>query len=197
MMANLFINPAPYGDIRFVNDKRANIISYPNSKLVSPYPGVVVNDLTPPCADSIKIKHSFNGETVYSVFCGAKTSVVMGGDVVRQGETIGSFGDDKIKYNIIDKYDDEKPLNDYFSDKNKTPKTTTTTTTLKKRDKDVGSGSGHKNPFLSLYLLPFDLATNVGREIKKDVKGLFKKKETDEENNNLTEEVLRIKNLMK
>ena len=130
-MANLFINPAPYGDIRFVNDKKANIISYPNSKLVSPYPGVVVNDLTPPCADSIKIKHSFNGETVYSVFCGAKTSVVMGGDVVRQGETIGSFGDDKIKYYIIDKYDVEKPLNDYFSDKNKNPKTTTTTTNPK------------------------------------------------------------------
>jgi hypothetical protein len=202
MSNSSFQNPATYGQFKLTDTKSASLISYPNSKLSSPYAGVVVYDMTPDCENSIKIKHSFNDEIVYSVFCGVSQQMVSNGDKVKQGEMIGKFGDDKIKYFIVDSEDRKKPLENFFNPKekrdNKKDKTTTTTTTLKQKPSD----NELPNPFMDILLSPFSLATSLGQEIKKDVKGLFSKKKKedkkdDEEKDSLTEEVLRIKKLMK
>jgi hypothetical protein len=197
-MEQSFINPSTYGEIKFIDNKNASLISHPNSKLSSPYAGVVVYDMTPDCENSIKIKHSFNNEIVYSVFCGIGQQIVANGDKIKQGEMIGKFGDNKIKYFIVDSDDRKKPLENFFNPKeksdNKKDKITTTTTTLKQKSSD----NELPNPFMDILLSPFSLATSLGQEIKKDVKGLFsKKKKDDEEKDSLTEEILRIKKLMK
>jgi hypothetical protein len=194
----LFQNPATYGQFKPTDAESASLISYPNSKLSSPYAGVVVYDMTPDCENSIKIKHYFNDEIVYSVFCGVSQQTVSNGDKVKQGEMIGKFGEDKIKYFIVDSEDKKKPLQNFFNPKeqsdNKKDKTTTTTTTLKRKYSD----NELPNPFMDVLLSPFSLVTSLGQEIKKDVKGLFSKNKKDyEEKDSLTEEVLRIKKLMK
>lgn len=209
MINNKFINPAPYGEMKFDGEKTANLIAYPNSKLISPYDGIVVFDQTPRCEDSITIKHNFKDNIVYSVFCGVKQKRVSYNTDVRQGNIIGLFGDDKIKYTILDS-DDKKQLlakfyyNDLTKDddkkeKNKKDKekTTTTTTTLKLSNTD------YPNPFMDILLSPFTVASNLSKEIKKDVKQVFSKekkdkdKDKEDDEKKLNENIKRIKKLIK
>jgi hypothetical protein len=189
-----FISPVPYGQMKLVGYKNATLISYPDTKLISPYNGVVVFDMTPICDKSIKIKHSFNGVDFYSIFCGVETQRVSYGDRVKQGDIIGKFGEDKIEYFIVDSDDRKKTLSGFFKSgnvkKSETTKSTTTTTTI-----NLQKNNKNPNPFMGLMLSPFSIMTNLGKEVKQDIKNLIKKKEKDEDS--LNENILRIKKLMK
>jgi hypothetical protein len=198
MNEQLFINPAPYGQTNFDDTKTLSLISHPQTKLISPYDGIVVYDMTPNCDNMIKIKHFVDDEIVYSVFCGVETQRVSNGDKVRRGDLIGKFGDNQIKYYIIDSNDRKKNIKGYFNRKDekqtKKEKVTTTTTTIKPRYNDTNLEN--PNPFMDIMLSPFSIVKSLGKEVKKDVKKLFSKKK-DDNDNSLTEEILRIKNLMK
>jgi len=203
MSETTFINPAPYGDFKYESQKVAELSSSPNTKIVSPYEGIVVFDQTPNCRNYIKIKHMFDENIFYSVFCDVENINVSYGEKVKQGAMIGKFSDDKIKFYIVDDKDSKQQLSNFFSkklkrDKEKKSDKTTTKTTTQKPKLDTEE---NPNPFMDILLSPFSLATHVGKEIKKDVKNLFSKKKKDddksEDKDNLNEEIVRIKKLMK
>jgi hypothetical protein len=207
-----FIKPAPYGDIKFdTGAKSAELTSSPNTKLISPYDGVVVFDQTPNCRNMIKIQHEIDDEVFYSVFCGVEKINVSFGEEVRQGGFIGKFSDDKVEYYIVDEQDNKQLLSKFFNrSKNKNSKTTTTTTTKKPISFDTDKTP---NPGMDLALLPLSGLNYIGGQVKDDVKkligkskekvkSLFTKKEKennndDDDETNLTEEIIRIQNLLK
>jgi hypothetical protein len=194
-MSNIsFINPATYGEFKFTDSKNALLISHPNSKLVTPYDGVVVYDISPECEDSIKIKHVFDEDEVYSTFCYVGQSIVSNGDRVKQGDMIGKFGNKNINYFVVDSKNKKKSLDIFFNKKEKSKKnkttTTTTTTTLNLQTDE------NPNPFMDAFLSPFSFASSIGQEFKQDIKNLFSKKKKIDDND-LNEEIVRIKKLMK
>ena len=198
-----FISPAPYGDMKTsLMSKSVDLISYPNSKLINPYDGVIVFDRTPSCENSIKIKHEFNGDNVYSEFCNVGKTFVSPGDRIKQGQIIGHFTDDRIGYSI--KNDDDKKLAvskymDGFETKKEEPKKEITKkeepkkeiTKLDVDNKDVGSG----NIFLDALLSPFSIANDITSGVGKDMKKAFK--EDYNSNKRLTEQIDKIKKIIK
>lgn len=198
-----FINPAPYGNMKSsIMSKSIDLISYPNSKLINPYDGVVVFDRTPSCEGLIKIKHEYNGDIFYSEFCNVGKSFVSSGDRLRQGQNIGYFTDDKIEYSI--KNDDGKKLDvskfmNGFENKKEEPKKEEPKkeepkkeiTKLDKNNKDVGSGNIFLDTLLSPFSVANDITSGVGREIKKSFK------EDYSSNKRLTEQIDKIKKIIK
>lgn len=211
MSESVFINPATYGNFKYKHSKSVELLSSPNTKIVSPYDGVVIYDYTPMCEDSIKIMHTFDEKVIYSVFCGIKSPYVKYNDEVKQGSTIGKFLDDKVKYYIVDEDDEKQEIPTFFTKKVKDGKK------KEKEDepedeKEIKTTDSSKNdetpnPFMDLFLSPLYVAKHVGKEVKKDVKKLFSKKkdkkddedtkkDIEGEENKLTEEIERIKKLM-
>ena len=197
-----FINPAPYGDMKSsIMSKSIDLISYPNSKLINPYDGVIVFDRTPSCDNSIKIKHEFNGDNVYSEFCNVGKTFVSPGDRIKQGQIIGHFTDDKIGYSI--KNDDDKKLDvsKYMRGIEKRKEEPVITKPEREEPKvkepkndnnnDVGSG----NIFLDTLLSPFSIANDITSGIGKDIKKAFK--EDYNSNKRLTEQIDKIKKIIK
>jgi hypothetical protein len=194
MLELSFMTPAPYGDMKFdYSAKSAELTSSPNTKLVSPYEGIVVFDMTPNCKDMIKIRHEIDGETFYSIFCGVGGVLVNFGEKVGHGVTIGKFSDEKIKFYIVDNQDDIQPLPKFFNRSTyKKPETSSTTTTTTKKPKiDTNS---FPNPFMDILLSPFSLASSIDKEVNKDVKKLFTKKKKDDD---INEDIKQIKRLLK
>lgn len=193
-----FINPAPYGNMKSsMMSKSVDLISYPNSKLVNPYNGVIVFDRTPSCENLIKIKHEFNGDNVYSEFCNVGKSFVSPGDRIKQGQIIGHFTDDRIGYSI--KNDDDKKLDvskymEGFKTKDEEPKKEEPKKEEPKIDidnKDVGSG----NIFLDTLLSPFSIANDITSGVGKEIKKAFK--EDYSNNKRLTEQIDKIRKIIK
>lgn len=196
MSSTPFTNPAQYGQISLLDDKNAELISNPNTYLYAPSGGVVIEELRPKCNNQIKIKHLVGEDIVFSVFCGVENIIVSNGDRIKSGEAIGSFGNDKIKYFIVDSNDKKIPISPYFQKKDKenigNEKTTTTTTTKKPKD----DSKDFPNPFLDILLSPFSVADSVTKSIKSDIKNIFNKKQKTE-SVKLKEEIDRIKKLIK
>lgn len=168
------------------------------SKIVSPYEGVTTKVSLTDCGGRIVIKHDLGNETVTSEFCGVSTISTYTGERLSQGDKIGSFGSSPIKYSISDSRGNKLNPKDYFGKSygdNKTPKNKT---------KDYNSGyeksSGKKTSILG------DLAMSAlesplkyfGNEISKNFwPSRFKKESIDDSDNILSEEIQRIKTLMK
>jgi len=203
-----FTNPAPYGNMKSsIMSKSVDLISYPNSKLINPYDGVIVFDRTPSCENLIKIKHEFNGDNVYSEFCNVGKSFVSPGDRIKQGQIIGHFTDDRIGYSI--KNDDDKKLDvskymEGFKTKKEDPKKEDPKKEEPKKEdpekeinkldvgnKDVGSG----NIFLDTLLSPFSIANDITSGVGKEIKKAFK--EDYGGNKRLTEQIDKIKKIIK
>jgi hypothetical protein len=198
-----FTNPVPYGEMKSsIMSKSVDLISYPNSKLINPYDGVIVFDRTPSCENLIKIKHEFNGENLYSEFCNVGKSFVSPGDRIRQGQIIGYFTDDKIMYSI--KNDDDKKLDvskymrgiekrkeEPKKEEPKKEEPKKETIKLNNDDKDVGSGNVFLDTLLSPFSIANDITSGVGREIKKSFK------EEYSSNKRLTEQIDKIKKIIR
>jgi hypothetical protein len=168
------------------------------SKIVSPYDGVTTKVSLTDCGGRIVIKHDLGNETVTSEFCGVPTISTYTGERLSQGDKIGSFGSSPIKYSISDSRGNKLNPKDYFGKSygdNKTPKNKT---------KDYNSGYekslGKKTSILG------DLAMSAlesplkyfGNEISKNFwPSRFKKESIDGSDNILSEEIQRIKTLMK
>ena len=168
------------------------------SKIVSPYDGVTTKVSLTDCGGRIVIKHDLGSETVISEFCGVPTISTYTGERLSQGNKIGSFGLSPIKYSILDSRGNKLNPKDYFGKSygdNKTPKNKT-------KDTDVGyeKPSGRKTSILG------DLAMSAlesplkyfGKEISQNFwPSRFKKESIDNSDNILSEEIERIKTLMK
>jgi hypothetical protein len=168
------------------------------SKIVSPYDGVTTKVSLTDCGGRIVIKHDLGGEKITSEFCGVPTISTYTGERLAQGDKIGNFGSSSIKYSISDSRGNKLNPKDYFGKSygdNKTPKNKT-------KDTDVGyeKPSGRKTSILG------DLAMSAlesplkyfGKEISQNFwPSKFKKESIDNSDNILSEEIQRIKTLMK
>jgi hypothetical protein len=198
-----FINPAPYGNMKSsVMSKSVDLISYPNSKIVNPYNGVVVFDRTPSCENSIKIKHEYNGEHIYSEFCNVGKTFVSSGDRLKQGDTIGYFTDDRISYSI--KTDDDKKqdvskyMNGFESKKEESKKEDPKKEEPKNLEPKIDTtdrSPKNRNIFLDLLLSPIGIANDVVSDVGRDIKKSFKEDYSSDKR--LTEQIDKIKKIIK
>lgn len=208
MKSPSFINPAPYGQVKYESEKNIYFLSVPGSKLVSPYDGKVVYDMTPPCENSIKIKHDFNGEEVYSIFCHVTKRKVLDNEKVKQGDLLGLFEDDKIYYFLVDDNGKKQNLKKFFyykvddDSKKDERESVKKGKEEKKKDNDDDKKSEKKEPvkkekekklkpegefediFLNLLLAPVGVLGSSNKKSKEDDK-------------KLKEDITRIKKLIK
>ena len=210
-----FINPAPYGNMKSsMMSKSVDLISYPNSKLINPYDGVIIFDRTPSCENFIKIKHEFNGDDIYSEFCNVGKSFVSPGDRIKQGQIIGHFTDDRISYSIKNNDDKKLDVSTYMKGvgpkkedpKKEDPKKNKPIQDDPKLDdnpkldignKNVGSG----NVFLDTLLSPFSIANDITKGVGKNIKDAGKNiknalKEDYGNNKRLVEQIDKIKKII-
>ena len=215
-MSQIFINPAPYGEMKYEDFKKVKLISYPDSKLVAPYEGIISEPLNPPCKDFIRIEHKIEDRTVYSLFCDVGKLTVTNRDKVRQGEMIGKFSDDKIDYFILDdnnkkiqivkffeekvepvkkekdgkdKEEDKKGKEKNKDGKGKEDKDKEKNGDENKKKRRTSSGeSGIENVFLDTLLLPFSLIHSGTKKLTGD---------SDDKDKKLQENIEKIKKLIK
>lgn len=213
-MSQVFINPAPYGEMKYEDFKNVKLIAYPNSKLVAPYGGIISEPLNPPCKDFIRIEHNIEDRAVYSLFCNVGKLSVSNRDKVRQGEMIGKFSDDKIDYFILDDNNKKMQIVKFFEEKvepvkkekdgkdkekdekekNKDGKSKEGKDKEKNGDENkkksrTSSGeSGIENVFLDALLLPFSLVHSGTKKLTGD---------SDEKDKKLQENIEKIKKLIK
>jgi hypothetical protein len=94
------------------NKKGDNVLEYAGynmQEILSPYDGVVTTTSYSSCGGNIKIKHNFNGSTIYSEFCGVNTILVSRGDNVSTGQKIGRFGSNPVEFSINDGFSNLSP----------------------------------------------------------------------------------------
>ena len=200
----MFTNPSPYGEMKPNSEKEYRLVSYPSSKLSSPYDGVVIEPLNPPCENYIQIRHNVNDKMFDSLFCGVGNRIVSHGDKVRKGQTIGSFGDDKIMFYVMDSLTGKKvsverfyqePVASKVSDnKEKEEKKKEE----KKKEEDKGKNkvknksNGEGSPetvFLDALLLPFSALNAMTSKVTK-------KDKDEEKKDKLQEQISRIKKML-
>jgi hypothetical protein len=171
------------------------------SKIVSPYEGVTTKVSLTDCGGRIVIKHDLGSETVTSEFCGVSTISTYTGERLSQGDKIGSFGSSPIKYSILDSRGNKLNPKDYFGKSygdNKTNKTP--------KNKTRDDNSGYEKSSVKKTSILGDLAMSAlesplkyfGKEISQNFwPSKFKKESIDNSDNVLSEEIQRIKTLMK
>jgi hypothetical protein len=211
-------NKITHGDIDF-KSKSAELKSYRMDKVMSPYDGVVVK--TNNSSDGyLLIQHNIGGSKFYSQFCGVNNTLAHLSDNVRGGSTIGFFSEEPITYSVLssnlDYLNPKKFLNgELFKDEESKDKSKVSDKKETKPTKRYRDSKDYEINALSPVTLPIEFAANqllkgadiAGKELKKIGKGMFqlhnkekderlKQKKNDSEDN-LNEEISRIKNLLK
>ena len=193
-MSKKFIEPA--SGTKKGSSKSFVYQSYDGDRIISPYDGEVVSVSTTECDGNIRIKHNFDGKTIYSNFCGVGRSNVLSGQNVYQSKPIGSFGNKEIKFEVIDKNGNKQDINNLIQglksnssdiEKKETPKT--------EKFKSYGKeSSGIGGDIMKLAIsAPFAALEKLSKSTKVEKKP----KKEEEPNDIVFEEVQRIKNLMK
>lgn len=213
-------NKISHGDIDF-KSKSAELKSYRMDKVMSPYDGVVVKTNNNNCTDGyLLIQHNIGGSKFYSQFCGVNNPLAHLSDNVRGGSTIGFFSEEPITYSVLssnlDYVNPKKFLNgEFFKDVESKDKSKVSNKKETKPTKRYRDSKEYEINALSPVTLPIEFAANqllkgadiAGKELKKISKGMFqlhnkekderlKQKKNDSEDN-LNEEISRIKNLLK
>lgn len=208
-----------YGNIDF-KSKSADMTSYQMDKVMCPYDGEIVKTQNSNCADGyLVIKHNIDGDIYYTQYCGIKNVLTPLGAKVKGGETLGFFSDNPITFSVLthnlEYFDPKKFLSQLSTTEKVEPSKDKTFT----KSKDIGNDRLTDNEYdinaLSPISLPIEYAykqiskgtKKVGKELKNIGKGMFqlRDKERDEKlrnkkeesNENLNEEITRIKNLLK
>lgn len=202
----MFSNPSPYGEMKSNSEKEYRLISYPSSKLSSPYDGVVIEPLNPPCENYIQIRHTINDRMFDSLFCGVGNKLVSNGDKVRKGQTIGSFGEDKIMFYVLESSSGKKVSVERFyqdpvasksgddkekekeKEKNKeSEKEKEKKNKEKNKEKNLNGDGSPETVFLDALLLPFSALNAMTNKVTKKDK---------EEDKKLQEQISRIKKML-
>ena len=188
---NHFISPSPNGNLnQGMLSKTVGLSSYDNDRLVSPYDGIVVPSFNR-CDGNLSIEHNVNGETFYSDFCEIGRVIVGIGNTVKQGHTIGYFSDKEISFSILNKNKSKQNVGDFLSGhqfkkdvkKSETKEPKTKETSSKSSNDRVGGS----DIFTDILLSPISF-------INKALSDKPKKKKEDDD---LNENIIRIKQLLK
>lgn len=176
--------------------------------LMSPYDGVVYTVDPKDCNGLIVIRHNFDNKSLYSRFCNVSSIQVYNGVRVKKGDLIGYLGGQKIKWTVVDDSGEEQKIAYFFTKKD--TKTTTEEPPIEKKteknkkekdskkekiytidDKDkFETKSGLLDFFLDVATLPLAAATFDRTKVKK-------KKEDEKEDEQLSEQIQRIKKLIR
>ena len=199
--------------IQFINPvSGSRMMNIPGSKsiklspgygtpIVSPYDGVVEDVEN----DSVTISHNVNNQNVYSKFSGIHRPQVGINVPLRQGETL-AYGDaTDIEYSVIDDNGRKVSVVPYFQGIN--PNTTTnnhTTSNYGDDDNDDGEKKKEKNdrpkPIAGKsYIADFlsDIALTPFKFVHKPMQKGLNKLSGVKDDDNLNEEINRIKELLK
>lgn len=204
-----FNHPVLYGKLIDKRDKKW--IYEPSSYdfIVAPYDGVIeeINQgVVDNCNGFLKIKHSVNGKEYYSEICNFKDSLTQRGVNVKEGDKIAKTSSENVKYEIKNK-DREKiiifPFFDGSMDSGghkkelENKKTSSNTDSGSDDDSDSGYKPKYKEKidkvpdvFTSLFLSPINL-------VHKALTDFPSKKKEEKEQEELNEEIKRMKQLLK
>lgn len=192
-----FINPVKGSTIKKDGfSKKVKIISFvPNDYVLAPYDGEIT-EISDSCGGKIKIKHEIDGGNLYSNFCKVKpTSSLFTGVKVGQGQKIATMDGDAITYSIEDGSGEKQDFDDFLigaNSKEKNKKTDSKTNSKSTKSYETPKTSSYKEPIggsvLRGLLKPFDV-------ISKSLD--FSKEKELKNDENLKEEITRIKQLLK
>ena len=193
-----FSNPVPGSKIQESQfSKTVELFSFPNDSVISPYNGIIVSYDPNNCGGKMKIKHVVNNDTYFSEFCNlVSPSSFFSGVQVREGQTIGQLGSNNLEYTIKNSNGDKQKVKDFLSgvdsDKEKKKKTEDKIEVKTSDNKELDSLS---NALLKGMLFPFGMiSTTLEKNKKKDEIG---RKEKEDLKNQVSEEIKRIKQLLK
>jgi|LauGreDrversion2_2_1035103.scaffolds.fasta_scaffold35577_2 hypothetical protein len=204
-----FINPISGSRITDIPGSKSVMLT-PNygSPIVSPYKGLVYNINN----DSIIIQHSLNNQYVYSKFKGINRFQVGVNVPLKQGESFAYGDTTDIEYSILDENGKKMSVMPFFNgiDDGTNKKDDNKDDDNNKNKKGITPtipGKSYTADFLTqLALKPFELIhnkirpkTDEEKEESERKKEEARKKKEDEKNskNQVTEEINRIKQLLK
>lgn len=183
------LNPIPNGKMsNSMFSKSVEISSYNSDLIFSPAQGTIVSSDKFKCDGNIKIEHYIDGNTYYSNFCKVNRLMSIRGSQVRQGEVIGSVGDEPIEYSVTDKNGSKLDVNTFLSGGFESAKPKETAKEKKKEEKktDYEFKKEIPNPFMDALLSPFSLLSKA-----------FKKESIIMNDNLVKEDINKIKKLIK
>lgn len=192
-MSKKFIEPS-LGTRKGSSSKTFVYNSYPGDRIISPYDGEVISTSDTECDGNIRLKHNFNGKTIYSNFCGVNRSSVLSGQNVYQSKTIGTFGDKELKFEVIDGNGTKQDINSLLMGEKIDSKPIDKGNKEEKYKNYGGKSSGIGSDLMKMAIgAPFWAAEKISKsaQIKK------KPKPEEEPNDIVFEEIQRIKTLMK
>ena len=181
--------------------------SYPMDKIYSPYDGRVISVSFSSCGGNVQIEHSFRGSTLISNLCEVSTIFVARGDRVSSGQVIGKLGGNILEYSLEDQRGNKVNPSVYFGSSDTEPKQERKKSETKKKQeytnrksKSDSSSSFELTPGLTVAHQVFADMLGAPLNIFKG-KNFFKPgklfKENIDSNQKLTEEIERIKSLLK
>ena len=185
-----FSNPIPGSKVQTSTlSKTVELSSFPNDYVVAPYDGIIIEYNPNICNGLMKIKHVVDNHVYFSKLCNIiSPTSFFSGVKVREGQTIGQIGSKNLEYTITDSNDIKQDVTDFLSGNFKTSKE-------KNKEKDFNNlknKSGDKefdslsNALLKGMLFPFGVVSSA-----------LKKKDEKKENDQLSEQIKRIKTLLK
>jgi hypothetical protein len=202
-----FKHPILYGKLIEKRDKKW--IYEPSSYdfIIAPYDGVideVTNGVVDNCNGFLKIKHIIDGDEYYSEICNFKDASIHRGVNIKQGDKIAQTSSENVKYEIKNKGKEKIVIIPFF-DGSMESAGHKKEVNSKENNKSSGSGddydSGYKpkykekidkvpDVFTSLFLSPINL-------IHKALTDFPGKKKEEKEQEELNEEIKRMKQLLK
>jgi hypothetical protein len=191
-----------------ITKKDNNVLEFSSFKLDninSPFAGVVTDVSQTDCGGKVKLKHVFNGNTLYSKFCNVSTILVSRGENVNGGEKIGKFGDKPVEYVLSDGGKNLNPK-DFFGEVESKKTETNKERTSKSSDYRTEKKRGLTVPqeiAIDAISLPLKMGKDFAKgliskpwQMLKDLpSNILPKKEGFERD--LNEEIERIKSLLK
>jgi len=212
-----FSNPIDTNNTSTLSDNKIKLIALPGDKVKSPYDGVFTNYEQSQCDGKVKIKHNINGKTYYSTICGVtnvpQNLVSFTNSKISKGDKIGEMTKNSVIWVVTDSMGDSQDISDVFS-----KKTDSNTTNNNKIDNDKTKKSSEtksKNtkyepasnrldkadPFtkrlFSGLLSPFGVVSDFFDSEKREKEREEKKNKKQQNEDRLTEEINRIKQLLK
>jgi hypothetical protein len=193
-----FSNPVPGSRIQESQfSKTVELFSFPNDSVISPYNGIIVSYDPNNCGGKMKIKHVVNNNTYFSEFCNLISNTsFFSGVQVREGQTIGQLGSNNLEYTIKNSNGDKQNVKDFLSgvDSNKEKKEKEENKLETKTSEDKGYGA-LGDALLKGMLFPFGMVSSTMEKNKK--KDEIGRKEKEDLKNQVSEEIKRIKELLK
>lgn len=175
--------------------------SMKGTKVVMPYKGTIKNFDSNVCGGKLEIKHKIDGKKYNSVLCGVE-SPSNNSSEISQGEKIGEMSSNNLIWMLVDEAGDTQNIYDIFKNKddkddkdNKSKDNKSKENKYKPEKPPEDYGFGEMDPItkrlFNLTTKPLELIGDFLGKNKKD------KKDGSVDEENLKEEIERIKQLLK